>query len=151
MNITDDIRVKIDQRYHTLYTELRNFVVKDMHQLFFLCACIGYRDQKPKPLGKNGNDQFYSKTITPEEYACLCAIMIEENNMDFSVIQNKKAVISRMEEYANGGMEILLEEFLSDYLIRQGNELHVDSTHSKELPKEFLNFIYEQIYEQLIE
>jgi len=147
MNMSGDIRVKTDQRYRNLYNDLKNFVVKDMHQLFFLCACVGYRAGKAKPLGKTGDDRFYSKTIPPEEYACFCAMMLEENNMDFLVIHDDKGVIAKMEEYANGGMGVLLEEFLSDYLIRRGNEFQIDSTHSKELPKIFLHFIYEQVYE----
>lgn len=150
MNMSGDIRVKTDQRYRTLYNDLKNFIGKDMHQLFFLCACIGYREGKPKPLGKAGDDRFYSKTITPEEYACFCAMMIEENSMDFSVIQDDKAVIARMEEYANGGMEILLDDFLSDHLIGQRNEPHVLAQET-EIPRMFLNFIHEQIYEQVVE
>lgn len=152
MNIPGDIRVKTDQRYQALYNDLKNFIVKEMHQLFFLCACIGYREGKPKPLGTAGDDRFYSKTITPEEYACFCAMMIEENGMHFSVIQDDKAVISSMEEYANGGMEILLDDFLSDYLIGQcNNEPHVDLANAMELPKMFLNFIREHVYEQVVE
>jgi len=147
MNMSGDIRVKTDRRYRILYNELKNFVVKDMHELFFLCACIGYRAGKSKPLGSNGEGRFWSSTITPEEYACFYAMMIEENDMNFSVIREDKTVIARMEEYANGGMEILLEELLSDFLVTSGDEPRLDHSHSKELPKIILNFIYEQILE----
>ena len=145
--MSTEIRVKTDQRYRILYNELKNFVVKDMHELFFLCTCIGYRTGKSKPLGKAGDDRFWSRTFTTKEYACFYALMLEENNFDFSAIRDDKAVIARMEEYANAGMDVLLEDFLSEYLINQGNELKLDSTHAKELPKLFLYFVYEQLSE----
>lgn len=147
MKMSGDIRVKADHRYHTLYKELKNSVVKEMHELFFLCACIGYRKGKTKPLGKTGEDRFWSSTITTKEYACFYAMMLEETNLDFSLIKEDKAVIARMEEYANAGMEIILEDFLSDYLNDYGNDLKLDSTCAKELPKIFLSFIFEQIVE----
>ena len=40
MSFSEDIRVKTEQKYKTLYNELKNFAVGDMHELFFLCACL---------------------------------------------------------------------------------------------------------------
>ena len=74
MNMSGDIRVKTDRKYRNLYNELKNFAFGDMHELFFLCSCLGFRTKKKKNLGGNGEDRFYSRTITPEEYACYYAI-----------------------------------------------------------------------------
>ncbi len=145
MNMTGDIRVKTDQLHKNLYNELKNFAVGDMHELFFLCTCLGYKAKKKKPLGNKGEDRFWSRTITPEEYACFYAIMLEENEMNLSAIKDDKIVITEMEKHANAGMEILIEEFLSDYLIKSGTELKLDSTYSKELPKGLLIFIYDHL------
>ena len=142
MNMSGDIRVKTDQQYKNIYNEFKNFVVGDMHELFFLCACLGYRADKKKPLGKKGDDRFWSKTITPEEYACFYAMILNNKNMDLTSIEDDKFVISEMEEYSNAGMGILIDEFLSDYLVAVGNEYKLDPTHSNELPKDLLNFIY---------
>ncbi len=144
MNMSGEIRVKTESRYKTLYNELKNFVVGDMHELFFICTCLGYKANNPKPLGSNGEHRFHSHTITPEEYVCYYSILLEKNNMDISAIKDDKFVLSKIEEYANGGMEILLKEFLSDYLIKSNTELKLDHTCIKELPKTFLHFIYEQ-------
>ncbi len=145
MNMDSDIRVKTDRQYRTLYNELKNFAFGDMHELFFLCVCLGYKNNKRKTLGKSGDDRFWSRTIVPDEWACYYAIMIESNDMDFHSILDDKKVIACMEEYANAGMEILMEEVLSMYVINNSDEPSLDPSNSKELPKILLSFIYEQL------
>jgi len=142
MNMSGDIRVKTDRKYRNLYNDLKNFAVGDMHELFFLCSCLGFRAKKKKSLGSNGEDRFWSRTITPEEYACYYAIMLEESNMDLSAIKDDTKIISEMEKYANAGMGVLLDNFLSEYC---SSALKLDSSISKELPKALLHFIYEQL------
>ncbi len=147
MNMDGNIRVRTDRRHRTIYNDFRNFVVKDMHEIFFLCACLGYRSGKRKPLGRDGEDRFWSRTFTPEEYASFYAIVIESNDMDFSAISEDKTVIASMEEYANGGMSILLEELIADYILNQGEDLRLDPSCSKELPKVLLAYLYEKTNE----
>lgn len=142
MNMSGDIRVKTDKKYRNLYNELRNLAVGDMHELFFLCVCLGYRAKKMKLLGSNGEERFWSRTITPEEYACYYAMMLEKNNMDLSSTRDDKLVIAEMEKYANGGIEILLGDFLNEYC---SADYKLDITYSKELPNALLHFIREQL------
>jgi hypothetical protein len=115
-----------------------------MHEIFFLCACLGYRKSRRKALGRDGDDRFWSSTITPEEYASYYAMLIESNDMDFSVIADDKAVVGTMEEYANAGMDILLEEVLGDYILSRGEDLRLDPSCSRELPKVLLSYVYEK-------
>lgn len=145
MNLSGDIRVKTDERYKDLYNELKNFAVGDMHELFFLCVCLGYKASSKKGLANRGEERFWSRTITREEFTCYYAIILQQNEMDMSAIKDDNHVISEMEQYANAGMEILLEKFLSDYLAKGKDELRLDSTCKKELPKALLHFIYEQL------
>lgn len=144
MKMEGQIRVKTDNRYSNIYNELKNLVVGDFHELFFVCACLGYKYKKSKPLEKK-DDKFWSQTIEHTEWACYYAMLLEENAMDFSVIHDDKYVIARIEEYANAGMELLIQEFLSDYLIGKTGEQQLDPLCCKELPKQFLHFIFEQI------
>jgi hypothetical protein len=113
-----------------------------MHELFFLSSCLGFRAKKKKNLGGNGEDRFWSRTITPEEYACYYAMMLEESDMDLSVIKDDRLIISEIEKYANAGIELLLDDFLSEYC---SSGLKLDPSISKELPKALLHFIYEQL------
>ena len=145
MKMDGEIRVKTDRRYRTLYNDLKNFAFGDMHELFFLCVCLGYKAKIRKPFGKDGEDRFWSRTIVPDEWTCYYAMMIEMNNSDFHSITDDKKVISYMEEYANAGMEILINEILSPYIINEYDEPKLDSKNTGELPKAILSFIYEQL------
>jgi hypothetical protein len=144
MNMAGDIRVRTDRRHSTLYNDFRNFVAKETHEMFFLCACLGYCEGKRKPLGRDGDDRFWSSTIIPEEYASFYAMVIESNDMDFSTIADDKSVVVAMEEYANAGMQILLEDLLADYTLDRGEDLRLDPSCSKELPKVLLAYVYEK-------
>ncbi len=145
MSMSNDIRVHVDRRYSNLYNDFRSIAVDEMHELFFLCTCLGYHNNRLKPLGKNGEPKFWSGTIKPEEWCCYYAILLEENNVDFSAIQDDRKVIRRIQDYANGGMDIVLEEFLSDFLVSDEDNLRIDMHGAKELPKALLHFINEHI------
>jgi hypothetical protein len=94
---------------------------------------------------KNSEDRFWSKTITPEEYACYYAMIIEKNNGEFSSIKDDKIVLSEIEKYANYGMEVFISEILEDYLVKIDGEYNLDKQTSKELPKSIMHYIYEKI------
>ena len=78
MNMSGDIRVKTDRKYRNLYNDLKNFAVGDMHELFFLCSCLGFRAKKKKSLGSNGEDRFWSRTITPEARMWLVSLACQK-------------------------------------------------------------------------
>ncbi len=146
MNMMGDIRVKTDRKYKDLYNDMRNFAIGDSHELFFLCACIGFKENKTKSLGSNGEERFWSRTITPEEYICYYAMILRKNNMDFSLIKDDKTIIAEMEKYANAGIEILFEEFLNEYCT---SDYKIETSHTKELPRGLLHYIYERIQEPI--
>jgi len=144
MSFSEDIRVKTEQKYKTLYNELKNFAVGDMHELFFLCACLGFKANKKEPF-ERGDDRFWSRTFTPEEYACFYAMILEKKNMDLASIKDDKTVLGEIELYANAGMKILIDELLSDYVHETNEEYKLDPMSREELPKALLHFIYEQL------
>lgn len=146
MNMDGQIRVKTDVMYKELYNDLKDCqVIGDFHELFFACACLGYHHNKRKPI-KRGDDRFWSKTILPREWACYYAMLIEQNNNDFSIIADDKKVIGVIEEYANAGIEFLIQDFLDDYLHASGKETmpQLERSCCKELPKRFLHYLFEQ-------
>lgn len=144
MKMDGDIRVQTDNRFTKLYNDLKSRTGGDFHEVFFSCACLAFSRKKRKPLGKGGGDRFWSKTITPREWACYYSIILSENNMDFNLVQDDNEVISTIEEYANAGMGILIDEFLKDYLLGKQDEPQLDSTCAKELPKNLLHFLFDQ-------
>jgi len=148
MKMDTQIRVKTDRRYGKLYNQMKNVALGEMHELFFLCACLGYRAGRHKSLGKSGEDKFWSVTITPEEWCSFYAMVLEERGMDFAAVQDDNAVIARMEEYANAGMEVLIENVLKDYLAGSGGqeEVSLNETASKDLAKVLLSYIFVEAY-----
>ena len=144
MKMDTNIRVRTDRQHRTLYNQLRSHALGDSHELFFLCVCLARKHQAPKRLGRSGDDRFWSGTIEPEEWCCYYAIVLEENDMDFAQVGDDRNVIARMEEYANGGMDILINDCLKDYLAAlSGDELVLDMNAARELPKALLGYFFE--------
>jgi len=144
MYLFGEIRVRTDEKYKQLYNDLKNFVFRDMHEIFFTCAAIGYRSGRRIPLGKRGDDRFWSSTITPYEFAMFYSIVAETEDMNYQGLLDTKAVVEVAEEYANAGMEVLLEEILGEYVIEGGNGPILDQGSCDELPKIILAYIYDK-------
>ena len=144
MKMDGEIRVKTVTRYGRLYNDMKIRLGGDFHEIFFACACLAYKRNQCKALGSAGSDRFWSKTITPREWSCYYAMTLKDGNMDFSGLHDDKKVISKMEGYANAGMDILIAEFLHDYLLVNAEEPQLDPASCKELPKTFLHFLFEQ-------
>lgn len=144
MKMSSDIRVKTDKRHKPLYRELSKRVVKDSHELFFVCACLGYQRGQREPLGKNQDERFWSGTIKPQEWACYYAMHLAENSMDFTRLQDDVSVLADMEEYANAGMAVLMDELLCDYMAGEGDNEVLDKARCGELAKVFLDFLRQE-------
>jgi len=146
MKMDGNIRVATEAKYKELYNNIKNNgAVDDFHELFFLCACIGYRRGVQTPL-KRRDDRFWSRTITPREWSCFYAMILEKNAFDYEKVSDDKDVLAAIEGYANAGMDILINEFLGDYLLpsSRSSDPQLDPTCCKELPKQFVHFIFEQ-------
>lgn len=146
MKMDGNLRVATEVKYKELYNNMKNIgAVDDFHELFFVCACIGYCKGTHVPLQKR-DDRFWSRTILPQEWSCYYAMILEKHAFDYSRISDDKSVLLLIEGYANGGMEILLNDFLDDYLLpgSRGKEMQLDPSCCRELPKQFLHYIFEQ-------
>jgi len=139
-----DIRVKTHAKYKNLYKEFRNLIVRDSHELFFVSACLGYSRDIRSPLGRNADERFWSNTITPEEYSTYYAMLIETAGMEFDSINSDTNVLAIIEEYSNAGMEILISELLVDFVIEQNNDIRLDPSCKKDIPKIILAYLYDQ-------
>jgi len=144
MSMDTQIRVRTDARHGQLYNDLKNVVVGEFHELFFVCACLGYRAKKRVQLAKPA-DRFWSSTITPREWSSYYAMTLEAAKFDYQAISDDKRVTGLVEEYANAGMQVLLSELLHEYLLPGNRETpQLDVRSSTELPKHFLHFLYDQ-------
>ena len=134
--MTQTLRVKIDPKYKGIYTGLRNQAVGESHELFFICVCLGHKANKPEPLEKR-EDCFWSGTIPPDEWYAYYAIHLSDNEMNFSCLNDDGDVIDAMQQYANGGMEVLIDEILCDYTKRDHSGQYIID-HLGQLSKELL-------------
>ena len=143
MSMSTDLRVKVSREYSDLYTDWKNLVCIEMHELFFLCVSLGFNARRSVPLCKKGEAKFWSGTITPEEWSCFYAILLKESEMNPTAIMDDKKVMSSIESYANGGMEILIEDLLSDFTVGNSGNLRIDNSNCKDLRKSILVYISE--------
>ena len=138
MKYSTDLRIHSDKNHKDLYNELKAIAFGDFHEIFFTCASLGYKRQKRIPLGKNKDDRFWSGTITPEEYSVYYAMILNSNAMKLDSVIDDRKTMDIIEEYANAGMDILINEGIKDYMI---DKIHIDKTHSNNLPQEILSYL----------
>ena len=143
MNMDGSIRVRTAKNLERFYNDMSDCVVMKFHELFYIAAFIAYRRGKSEKINLS-RDAFWSKTISPDEWAAYYSLVLEKNGMDFKSIRDDKAVIRTVEEYANAGVGIIIEEILSDYVNEKDGELSLDRSCLKELPKVFMAYVFEQ-------
>jgi hypothetical protein len=143
MKQSTDIRVKTDAKYDQLYKDLRPYC-GEAHSVFFLCACLGVNAGRRADGTGRRSDRFWSATITADEWACYYAIAVEERNMDFTVLDDDKSVIQLAESYADGGMEVLIEELLDRFLAK-GDTPKLDTSSCSDLSWQLLKFIPDRL------
>ena len=97
MKMDGKIRVATDAHYKELYNNMKGSgTVGDFHELFFVCACLGYRGKKSIPIKKR-DDRFWSSTITPREWTCYYAMILEQNGYDYTKVSDDKDVLTMIE------------------------------------------------------
>lgn len=115
IDMKSGIRVKIESQYKLIYNGLKNNnAVKDFHELFFICVCIGRKYGHRASLRKK-EDCFWSQSIKEEEWYTYYSIYVHDHGKDFSCLGSAEEVIDAMQEYANAGMQWLIDHFLYDY------------------------------------
>jgi hypothetical protein len=141
-----DIRVKTDIKYRALYNDMKKErAITDFHDLFFVCTCIGFSANERNCI-ERGDDRFWSNTISPTEWSCYYAMMMKLNDLELSSICDDRQVIATMQEYSNAGIELLIQDFLGDYLLpgTRDSEPQLDPSLAETLPVDFLYYILEQ-------
>lgn len=145
MDYFKDVRVATEASHKQIYNDLRNAkAIGEFKELFFACAVIGYINKQKTPLQKK-DDRFYADTFTPSEKACLYSMYYCTHNNDFATLNDDKLIMSDIEEYANTGMNIIIDDFLQPFLTQKSVTPALDSFKQDDLPKMFLNYIFESV------
>ena len=140
MKMSGTIRVKTEPKWGTLFADWKKYC-GEFHQLFFLAACVGYRAGERTPL-KRGDERFWSSTVTPEEWVCFYAMLLEDNGFDWTSSTDENA-LAIAEQYANVGLSLLVEHVLGDYMGSKKEAPSLDSS-ARGLPREVVSYVRAQ-------
>lgn len=139
-----EIRVGTSGKYRSLYKDLKeSAVIGDAHELFFICTCLGYINNKRKALEKK-DDRFRTYNLTGNEWTSYFAMTLRANKMIWQSIIDEKKMFETIEEYSNAGMEILLQEFLDQYVSCTGEEPRLIANNNDGLPIKLLTYLFSE-------
>jgi len=145
MSERNQIRVRTEKKHKMLYSDLKQLSLGEAHTVFFIATCIGYEAGK-KQAFLSREDRFWGSTITNDEWAIYQSIFLsEEGNDNLQVITDDEQIIRRMEEYANGGINIILEELSLCFDKHDDGEVIVKKSEKENLLPRLLGFIYERV------
>lgn len=134
------------KKYETIYKTLNSLIDVKYHDLFMLCAAIGFRNNNKLPIEEKGRE-FRSNYLSREQKATAYSIILNDSEFGRKInrFEDREFIVDarkRLEQYAEGGMEILVKEvFKSKWtggiLDESYNEYEID----------IISYIYEQSLE----
>lgn len=132
------LRIYVSKDKHDVYTQLvnRNSDYADsqpfhtMKDLFLLAACLGFKydsvDKLDSPKDIFYADLFDSKTDKP-----LIAAIAFAKTKDISVLLDEKKMLEIVQEYANGGIDYVVQEIMNTPGKRLDNYIELINDHGK--------------------
>lgn len=133
-----------DFRYKEIYDLLNNHTGLNHSSIFLLALLLGIRNNRQSEDYKSGGAEFRPGYYKEEQRTIIYGVIFdlfgkeEFNNIgDPSVL---KKIENKLQLFANGGMEILKEEFLADHMV-DGEFI---STY-KDADIDLLRYLYETL------
>ncbi|MBT2682247.1 hypothetical protein [Bacillus sp. ISL-37] len=139
--LADQALVYTSKKYEEIYYHFnKNFEVK-YQDLFLLCASIGFKKNRKLPLGERGRE-LRTNYLKVKQKATVYSIILSDEELGknieaFEEDEFPRKARKRIEEYAEGGMEILVEEVFGRRW--DGNTLDTNYT---EYEVDLLTYIY---------
>lgn len=126
----------VDEKYDTVYQyfnrkqENKDYVFEN-GQLFLVCVALGYRNSIKIPLNKKGITLTRGNVYKRDEENLLLNIVYSEfkDLKKISDYENRSEIKKILEEYANGGMNLLIEKVLIDYWDGEKLDNTIDDYH----------------------
>ncbi len=139
-------RVHCKKGYQGIYKSLKGTVFNEYHNLFTLCVFLGNKNGKFLK-GKGSKEQlFWSDTFSIREYAAFYSLIINENkDEDYILLKDGEKALEFLENYADGGMGILLNsEVLKNHISEKAGEFTLDFSQNDHIQKQILYYVYSQ-------
>lgn len=145
----NNIRVKVNKKYQGIYRELtsessvHHKIFEQHGDLFTLCVCIGYKKDGRNQQFK-GMDLFWSHSLNKYQETVIKTIALKSNN-NYEVIQDYSTIMNIAEEYADGGMEILLKELFKDHVHEnEKGEIILEFSNDHQIEKDIAFYIHRE-------
>jgi hypothetical protein len=137
-------RVHCQKGYQGIYKTLKGNVFNEYHNLFTLCVFLGKRHNSFASNERKKEQLFWSDTFTMREYAAFYSLIIHENkNGNYSLLKNGEKTLEFLENYADGGMKILLDsEIIKNHVKEENGEFSLDISPNSHIQKQILYYVY---------
>lgn len=114
--LANQILLKSSKKYSNIYKHFsKNYSIK-YHELFAIVSAIGFvNDRKSEPVEKSSGIELRSNYFNNSQKASIYSIILNdyEQGRQIEGFEDKESIskyCKMIEEYAEGGMEILVEE-----------------------------------------
>lgn len=103
------------EKYEGIYMEIANNKNISYHDIFLLVCSIGFRKGKKSPIKKRGREFRVNYLSSDEQKTIIYTILLEDPYLNITIEDLIKKdrfgeYIKVLEEYAEGGMDVLVEE-----------------------------------------
>jgi len=145
-----DVRVSVNKKYTDIYKSLsqssniRKSIFERHAKIFTFCAALGFNKNKRNKFNSGDLENlFWSKTFGKHDLTVIYSLAVNDYSENITeIINDKEKMISIAEEYADGGMEILIDNVLSEFIKeKEDGILYLNHIETSYLEKEVLSFI----------
>lgn len=141
-------RIYVRKKYIDIYRELRSDkpssprVFKENKDLFVLCSTIGFKFGEKNEL-KNTEMLLWSGTLDEHQETVLKAMAVKTSDeKNLSILDEQEKVYRIAEQYADKGMEILIDEIFKEYMKENDDgTLSIVYNESAQLLKQLIYYV----------
>ncbi|MFD1707362.1 hypothetical protein ACFSCZ_11530 [Siminovitchia sediminis] len=144
--LMDQALLYTSKKYEEIYIYFNNKLDIKYQDLFLLCASIGFKNNRKTPREGRGRE-FRTNYLNSQQKTAAYSIILSDPELGrnieaFETSEFKLKARKRLEEYAEGGMDLLVEEVFGHRW--DGNTL--DPTYS-EYEVDVIGYIYADAHE----
>lgn len=139
--LSDQALLYTSKKYEEIYFYFNTKFEVKYQDLFLLCASLGFKKDRKGPVGERGRE-FRTNYLNTRQKAAAYSIILSDEELGrnieaFETENFPRIARKRLEEYAEGGMEILIKEVFGRHW--DGNQLDKSYT---EYEVDLLSYIY---------
>lgn len=141
MHNIGQLRVFVSEEYFPIFhTISHNKLFKQNSEFFIFCTFVGEKNKRKAELTKR-QELCRAVTLTSYDQTALRTLYLKEHE----TLSSFKDVVELAEQFANGGLEYLLENTLSDVVVRSPTgSWNIKPNMEEKLQLILLNYVLEE-------